>query len=147
MGMFIYGLGLKPRRREPMQVPVYAVTITEKEGIRGDHRGKNKDRQVALISIQQWREACDELHINAPWWTRRACVSVYGHLFGPNDIRKLIYFERGVVLQVTMETQLCPRMDEVHPGLVGALANWRGGVCTSVICGGTLTQDEKFTIL
>ncbi len=145
--MYIYGLALKPERKKPMRAPVSSVTVRELEGIIGDVRGSSRGEQVGILSYEQWKEACGEINTIIPWWYRRVCVCVSGYSFGPRDVGRQICFEAGVILEITEETRPCSRMNEVMPGLRDALRNWRGGVRSNVIVGGTLAQNEKFRIM
>ena len=53
-----------------------------------------------------------------------------------------------MILQVTRETDPCPRMDEQLQGLTNALlSDWRGGVCCNVIEGGDVNLGSEVKIL
>jgi MOSC domain-containing protein YiiM len=126
------------------QVDIASVTITE--GIVGDCRGKGGltgNRQITIVSLEQWQEACSEICRTLPFHERRANLCIHGHSFGPDDVGKEIEFENGVILKVTGETKPCSRMDKAHEGLRKALeSNWRGGVTCCVIRGGTIKVNE-----
>ncbi len=125
------------------------AAVTKKEGISGDYRGKGGllgKRQITILSLEQWMEACREIGQNILSSERRANIVTTGHKYGPEDVGKQIRFEGGVILEITGETTPCDRMDKVYPGLRKVLANWRGGATCKVIEGGVLRELESFTI-
>ena len=119
---------------------VPSIEITVEDGLNGDFRGKggiNRNRQVTVLSIQQWEQACRELGVSLPWHTRRANFCVDGLIFGPEDVGKIICIGTAVELEITGETEPCKRMDEAHSGLKKALSvEWRAGVTCRVRKGG-----------
>ncbi len=148
--MFIYGIAVKRQRKDPLEL-VEQVSITERDGIVGDCRGGGgvlRRRQVTVISLEQWEEACREIGKELPFSSRRAGICVSGYSFGPQDKGKKIYLgSGGVVLEITGETKPCSRMDEITPGLRKALEpNWRGGATCRVIYGGDLMQNQVSSV-
>ena len=123
-----------------------SATVSAERGVADDFRGRPGQRQVTLISADVWREVCDELGAELPWTTRRANLLVAGV-----DLPKAAggVIEIGPVrLEVTMETDPCPRMDEQHEGLTAALVpDWRGGVCCRVLAGGDLAVGDPVRVL
>jgi len=147
--MYIHSLAVKRQRKGPMEL-VPEVILTETEGVQGDCRGGGGflyGRQVTVISLEQWQEACLEIGATLPEHTRRANVCIGGHSFGPEDKGNKIYLYSGAVLEITGETKPCKRMDEIKPGLRKALEpNWRGGVTCRVLYGGPLATDQLCSI-
>src|SRR3989338_1122530 len=146
--MQIVGIAIKRMKRGLME-PLESVEVTEDGGLSGDHRGHGGltgGRQVTVISLEQWEEACKEIGQQLTVRSRRANVAITGYTFGPGDVNKVICFNNGVTLQVTGETKPCKRMDEISMGLLDALTpNWRGGVTCRVLRGGTLRLNESFS--
>lgn len=147
--MRIHGIAVKPIRRGSM-MPCDRVAITNEAGLDGDCRGRGGllgRRQVTVLSLDQWEEACQELGHDLPWDTRRANICVEGGDFDPNCVNAYLVFESGVILQITGETEPCRRMDEACEGLRAALApDWRGGVTCRVIAGGEIEVGESLAM-
>lgn len=58
--------------------------------------------------------------------------------FSALDVGRIIRIGEAE-LQVMIETDPCPRMDEQHQGLTAALTpDWRAGVCCRVLSGGQI---------
>ena len=58
--MQIVGIAIKRMKRGLME-PLESVEVTEDGGLSGDHRGQGGltgGRQVTVISLEQWEEAC-----------------------------------------------------------------------------------------
>ena len=111
--------------------------LSPEDGLDGDFRGRSVNRQVTVLAREDWREACSELGVDLPWTTRRANLLIEGvSLFDTAGANLHI---GSTVLEITGETEPCPRMEEYHAGLRDALSSrWRGGVCCRVITGGFL---------
>src|SRR3989344_1826323 len=89
---FIAGIAFKDSKRSPMK-EVSLIDITVRYGLNGDFRGRGgitANRQVTVLSAQQWEEACRELGVSLSWHTRRANLYVDGLVFGPEDVGKII---------------------------------------------------------
>ncbi|MCA9363949.1 MOSC domain-containing protein [Candidatus Kaiserbacteria bacterium] len=145
----LLGIATKPTKRAGMELHESRI-ITFNGGLEGDHRGRgglNRERQVTLLSVESWAEACKELGAALDWTARRANILIEGIAFNPTILNKWINFGDNVVLEVTGETKPCKRMDEVHFGLQNALRNWRGGVCCRVIQGGFVRVGTNVEIL
>ena len=111
--------------------------LSSERGLHGDFRGRSANRQVTVLNLDDWREACSELGVDLPWTTRRANLLIEGvALF---DTAGTSLHLGSAILEITGETEPCTRMDEYHEGLRGALSSaWRGGVCCRVVTGGVL---------
>jgi len=141
----VLGIARRAAKRAPMET-LQATSISEASGVAGDTRGRPGDRQVTLLSSEDWQAACADAGTDMPWTTRRANILVGGvelpHVAGAiieiGDVR----------LEVTMETAPCSRMDEQYDGLRRALMpGWRGGVCCRVIEGGDVRVGSRVRIL
>lgn len=118
-------------------------TITPGHGLEGDFRGSLKSgrnkREVTVMTIADWRQACDEAGLpELDWWHRRASLLVDAVAL-PREKGALIHIGNNVILAVTGQTDPCDRMDNVAEGLRLALTpEWRGGVTTRVVQGGSI---------
>lgn len=147
--MHIGGIATKLTRRGPM-TPLAGSTVSKENGIANDCRGggRSKQRQVTVISAEQWEDALAELGARLTWYSRRAGICISGHRFGPEDIGKHLHLGDNVILQITGETTPCDRMDEIRPGLKAALTpHWRGGVTCRVIQGGTMYVSDDVRLM
>ncbi|MBT0669584.1 MOSC domain-containing protein [Novosphingobium profundi] len=136
--------------------PLESVAITVAAGIQGDFRGavrpgKIPRRQVALIEVESWQSAMDELSLfegtALPWYARRANLCVEG-LRLPRAAGCVIAIGESCRIETTMECDPCSRMDELTPGLMAALTpDWRGGVLGRVLCDGPVSVGDQVRIL
>lgn len=140
----VLGIARRAAKRAPMETLQVAI-ISGDSGVAGDSRGRPGDRQVTLLSSEDWQAACADADSDLPWTARRANILV-GGVELPRVAGAII--EIGDVrLEVTMETAPCSRMDEQHDGLRHALARaWRGGVCCRVIEGGEVRVGSTVRI-
>ncbi len=144
---YLIDIAIKREKRAPMEI-LDSAEITIESGIVGDYRGpKNKNRQITLLSEQQWSEACRELGLKVlPWIARRANLFVRGISFGSEHLGQIIEIGE-VILEITGETTPCARMDEAQTGLKTTLAQkWRGGVTCKVIRGGKIKVNDLFIL-
>jgi len=115
-----------------MQV-IDSAKITVANGILGDFRGTQQQRQITILSESAWRKACAEIDADLPWTTRRANLLVDEVEFNASYVGKTARIG-DVELMLTRETVPCSRMDAQHQGLTAALMlDWRGGICCNVI--------------
>ena len=146
----IAGLARHARPGAPMEV-IERAEITPDLGIVGDHRGRRKPgssgkRQVTLIERSDWAAACADVGVDLPWWNRRCNVAVDGFDL-PQVPGTRLRLGRDVVLEVTRFTDPCVRMEALVPGLFDALTvDWRGGVCSRVVQGGTVTVGDVIRV-
>ena len=138
----IAGIARHAFAKAPMEVIEHAE-ITESGGIAGDFRGRRKPgsagkRQVTLIGGADWDAAMAEVGADIPWYQRRCNLLVDG-LDLPQLAGTRLLLGTEVVLEVTRFTDPCERMEALAPGLFDALmVDWRGGVCSRVLQGGTI---------
>ena len=137
----LLGIARAKNKKEILEeIPKANITIDE--GIIGDRRGSSNKRQVTVLFNLDWIDTCKELGKNIHWTNRRANLYV-------SDIRAYECSNRriligDVILRVNFETDPCLVMDSQHNGLMRALTpNWRGGVCCSVINGGTISIGDQ----
>lgn len=138
--MKLLGIAYRQKPKAPM-LTVDSIRVTKESGVVGDARGKPGKRQVTVMSLSQWREACDTLSIDLPWTARRANLLVDDYTFSAADVGRVITVGT-LTLQVCRETDPCERMEKVQAGLYDALLNWRGGVCCRVLSSGDLKLGD-----
>lgn len=140
--MQLVDIAIRQKSRAPMQQRTEAM-LTKVAGVNGDFRGKPGKRQVTLLSQTQWQAVCLELGVVLPWLTRRANLLIEGIEFNQTMLNKALKIGNAV-LQITGETDPCPRMDQAHQGLMLALQpNWRGGTTCRVIADGKIHRGSK----
>lgn len=134
----LLGIARKARKFGSME-EIGQAKVSIAAGVDGDYRGalQATGRRVTVMSAEAWRRVCDDVGAELPWTMRRINLLVEG-LDLEDSIGKKI--EIGdVILEITMETAPCFRMDEQHPGLTEALRpDWRGGACCRVVSGGAI---------
>ncbi len=135
------GIAIKGTACAPME-SLSEADVTLEAGIIGDYRGAKsgkRERQVTVLSEEQWQDVCTEVGILLPWQARRANLLVRGIKFVPEHVGMELHFAPNIVLEITGETAPCSRMDEAKEGLMSALTpEWRGGVNCRVIKGGKI---------
>jgi len=130
----LLGIVIKPKGSNELQLHNEAELSID-AGVVGDKRGKPGKRQVTLLSLVSWQQACDELGVDLHWRERRANLVVDD--LPLVDTRGSQIVLGRAVLEITGETDPCSRMEKVHKGLFNALKNdWRGGVTCRVVKGG-----------
>lgn len=138
------GIARRDTSRAPME-ELEAVDITVESGVAGDFRGRARKRQVTVLSADDWQRACNDIGTELPWTTRRANLLVEGITLprNPGDTLHI----GPVALRIECETDPCNRMDEQHDGLKAALTpDWRGGVCCTVVHGGSVVVGNPVRI-
>lgn len=116
--------------------PIFEVNsakVTKEKGINIGLPRRQGNRQVTLLSFEQWQQACDTLNIKLPWTARRANLLVTGIQFNIQYVGKVIHIGE-LQLLITGETEPCYKMDWVHPRLSVALNdNFKAGVTCKVL--------------
>jgi len=140
--------GIAYRLKSKGEMHITALTqVTPERGIENDYRGHPHNRQVTVLSVEDWQRACDELELNLHWTTRRANLLVEDISFGPACVGDIIQIG-DLRLQITRETDPCHRMEEAKPGLMKALTpDWRGGACCRVISGGAIAVGDSVELV
>ena len=149
--MSLIGIARRGAPRAPMEELEFGV-VTTAEGLVGDHKGvKFPRRQITVLAREAWAQALAELTdlagpVPLPWTTRRANLLVEG-LALPRGSGSLLRVG-PLLLEVTAQTYPCRRMEQAHQGLLRALApDWRGGVTTRVLEGGTIRLGDAVTVV
>ena len=157
----LIGIARRPGRRTRMEIVEHGE-IRLGAGLVGDHKGdKFPARGITILAAEDWAAAVAEIAgivssggvnhdspqlfpVNlAPlnWTARRANLLVAGIRL-PRACGAVLSIGE-IRLEVTAQTYPCRRMDEVHPGLLKALAkDWRGGVSCRVITGGNVNIGD-----
>lgn len=136
----LIGIARAAELRAPME-QLQSASVSIESGIAGDIRGTKSGRQITILFREGWDDACRDLGVSLPWFTRRANLFVEG-AERPRTIGGRISIG-DVVLEVTRETDPCMLMEHFHKGLKAALTpEWRGGVCCMVIAGGDLNVGD-----
>lgn len=128
-----------PDSREMRELQQAGISV--ETGLEGDKRCRPGRRQVTLMTLKAWQQACAELGETLPWTTRRANLLVDElPLYLSTGGRICI---GGVELEITGETDPCSQMEDARTGLFKALLpEWRGGVTCRVLQGGTLEVGQ-----
>lgn len=143
MGKLIAIARAAVKRGPLIETPEAQVTV--EDGILGDARGRNAERQITILFKENWDAACAELGAELSWMTRRANLYVEGLPIPREGARVAI---GGVVLEVVQETKPCQLMEAAHKGLKAALKpDWRGGVCCRVLLGGVIRTSDLVALV
>jgi len=135
---------LRPAARAPVRAVTRAVAVPGR-GLEGDHAGGGR-RQVTILSLEAWRDACAQLGRAVDPSVRRANLLVAGvDLTATLGMRLCV---GTVVIDVLGETRPCELMDDDgRVGLDAALRlHRRGGVFGAVVSGGTVEIGARLTI-
>jgi MOSC domain-containing protein YiiM len=124
-------IGYKKIKSGPM-FEVCKVKVTKELGLTLGLPRRPSTRQITLLSIEQWQQACEILSVKYPWTVRRANLLIVGMQFNAEHIGKVIHIGE-LQLLITGETQPCIKMDWVHKGLSAVLNNFRAGVTCKVL--------------
>lgn len=145
----IAGIARHAFSKAPMET-IDRARVTLEGGVAGDFRGgmkgKPHKRQVSLMEAGDWATAMHLVGHNIPWEQRRANLLVEG-LDLPQVAGTRLRIGADVLLEVTVETDPCERMNALAEGLRAALTpDWRGGICTMVIAPGEIAVGDEIRI-
>ncbi|WOT05260.1 MOSC domain-containing protein [Shewanella youngdeokensis] len=141
----LIGIAYKTEKNGQM-VTLDKANVTLSKGVENDIFGRPGKRQVTVMSIQQWQQACHEVGKNLPWYTRRANLLVDGISFTASDKGKQLVVGK-LILEITGETDPCKKMAIAYPGLEKALQpDWRGGVTCRVLNNATVATSNIVTL-
>jgi len=138
----VVGIATHSEKGGPMVVYASAKVSFE-HGVGDDVNGAIQgDRQVSIMTLENWTDACAELGRKIHWTTRRANVLVEG-IDLKNSTGKIIRIGRFYV-EITGEMKAGNRMDEERVGLKKALSpNWRGGVTGRLLSEGVINENDE----
>ncbi|GMV95607.1 MAG: hypothetical protein AMXMBFR82_53850 [Candidatus Hydrogenedentota bacterium] len=140
----VAGIAVRTSRMGPMREIAEAVAMTG-AGLDEDLRVSRR-RGLTLISAEGWEESIRELDSDLPWYSRRANVLVEGFPLEISIGKTLSVGE--VTVKIHGETEPCPAMDEVHPGLQEALRpNLRAGVYGEILQGGAIRVGDSIAFV
>jgi MOSC domain-containing protein YiiM len=141
----LLGIAIKPAGQKQLQL-LNETQLCVDLGVVGDSRGQPGPRQVTLLSLASWREACDVVGVELNWLTRRANLLVDELPLIDSTGLQIVLGEAR--LEITGETDPCSVMEEAQPGLLKALAKqWRGGVACRVIQGGPIKSGMDVQLI
>ncbi len=141
----LLGIAYRAAKRAPMQT-LKSATLTRAAGVHTDFRGRPGKRQVALLSLADWTEACAELAAELDWTTRRSNLLI-DELAWPELVGRQLRIGTAIV-SVHVEIDPCSRMDEAHSGLAAALTpNWRGGAGCRVLSDGNVCVGDTVSVI
>ena len=102
-------------------------------------------REITLLSVERWADACRELGAELPWTFRRANLLIRGIDLAA-QVGKTVTIGSVRVL-VHGETRPCKIMDAQHEGLRTALVpHVRGGVHAEVLTGGAVRKGDRVVV-
>jgi len=138
----VKAIAIRNRSRVAMQT-IDSAQISIANGILGDFRGTQLNRQITILSESAWSKACAQLDADLPWTLRRANLLVDDVEFDASFVGKSVSIG-DVELLVTQETNPCSLMDAQHQGLTTALTpEWRGGICCKVVKPGEIKTGDR----
>jgi MOSC domain-containing protein YiiM len=143
----LVGIARRAMRRAPM-AEIAEGRISVEAGLEGDFKGaKYPRRQITVLAREAWSAAVAEIGAgDLPWTARRANLLV-ADVALPRAAGGILRIG-PVVIEVTGQTYPCGRMEEVHAGLLKALARgWRGGVTARVLEGGRIALGDRVEVL
>ncbi len=136
----IRAIAHRPRTGAAM-VETQECRVLLKRGLDTEDR-KPGTREVTLLSVEAWVEACRQLEAAVPWHTRRANLLVEGIDLASTLGRTLSIGE--VRIRIHGESKPCEVMERQVKGLCAALApDCRGGVYGQVLQGGTIHVGDR----
>ncbi len=127
---------------------VYASTkVSFDHGIGDDSRGLIKgDRQVTVMTKENWDIVCSELGRKLHWTTRRANILIEG--IDLKESKGLILKIGNFYLEITGELVPCQLMDDQILGLKNALIpDWRGGVMCKILSEGMVKENDRVVVM
>ncbi|MEZ9199895.1 MOSC domain-containing protein [Shewanella sp. 10N.286.54.B9] len=141
----LIAIAYKNEKRGAM-ITTESANVTQKTGVENDIFGRPGKRQVTVMSLQQWQQACNEIDKNLPWFTRRANLLVDGLSFSAQDQGKQLVIGE-LILEITGETDPCKKMEMAYPGLEKALLpDWRGGVTCRVLNDASIAINDPVSL-
>ena len=146
----LLGIARKGRPRGVIETIDHAAVGLE-TGIAGDFRGAVKPgalpkRQVTAMTLSDWNAAMVELGEPPVRWSDRRVNLLVDGIALPR-VKGARIRVGAVLFEITGECDPCSRMEEVMPGLKGALLpEWRGGRTMRVIEAGEIAVGDPVSI-
>lgn len=141
-------IGIAGKEKEGEEMMVYAsAKVSIEKGIGDDYRGtNNNDRQVSIISIEDWNKVCKELNRNLHWTKREANLIVEGVDF-VDSIGNIVKIGE-VFFEVTGQLKAGNKMEKVTPKLKELLNSnpWSAVTC-KVISNGVINEGDVITLM
>lgn len=140
----VRGIAYRPRTGAAM-VETQECRVLLKRGLDTEDR-KPGTREVTLLSVEAWVEACRQLGAAVPWHARRANLLVEGIDLASTLGSTLSIGE--VRIKVHGESKPCEVMERQIKGLCAALApDCRGGVHGQVLQGGAIRVGDRVSVV
>ena len=138
------GIAHRPVDGEPMR-EAQEANVQPGRGLDMENR-KTGRREVTLLAVEAWADACRELGVEIPWHTRRANLLIEGVDLGAT-LGQVISIG-PVQIRIHGETRPCGIMESQQKGLRDALKpKCRGGVHGEVLTGGTIRVGDAVQVL
>lgn len=139
----IRSIAWRPIDSDPM-AEIEKCTVIPKRGMDCENR-KHGKREVTLVSVQSWKDVCNDMGQEIPWTARRANFLIDGMDLS-STIGKTIAIGPSVHVHVHKETKPCHLMEDQYTGLKEALEpDFRGGVHGQVTAGGEIQIGDEVT--
>jgi MOSC domain-containing protein YiiM len=140
----VIGIASCNEQGAPMVV-LASAKVTIEKGIGDDYRGAKedtRDRQVTVMTEENWNLACQELGTKLHWTTRKANIIISG-LDLENSTGGILKVG-NFFLEITGKLPVGNNMDKQYMGLKDALKpGWRSGVTAKVVQGGIVFEDDE----
>jgi MOSC domain-containing protein YiiM len=138
------GIAHRPVDGEPMR-EAREANVQPGRGLDTENR-KTGRREVTLLAVEAWADACRELGVEVPWHVRRANLLIEGVDLGAT-LGQVISIG-PVQIRIHGETRPCGIMESQKKGLRDALKpNFRGGVHGEVLTGGTIRVGDAVRVV
>ena len=141
-------LGIATRKKTKAVMDEHSsAAITFENGVGQDSRGKKRNnRQVTIVTNENWHSTCKELGSEIPWTTRRANILIEGI-----ELKEMKGSQLKIgtaIVEITGELEPCNRMDEQYQGLTDILTpDWRGGVTCKLIQEGEIHLNDEVELI
>jgi MOSC domain-containing protein YiiM len=140
----VRGIAYRASDGDPM-IETTQCRVLPGRGLEKENRRPGR-REVTLLSVSAWVEACTQLRAVIPWHARRANLLVEGLDLRATLGRTLTIGEARI--KVHEESEPCGLLDEQYPGLQRALEpDCRSGVAGQILDGGIVRIGDRVTVV